>query len=111
MGGMESSTQPAKAGTAVPPEWMRAAGKAIIPISVGTVKMGDGGIFTISTVGHCLIHSLVDEYFLAHPLSDHHFPNHPEKAVESCSLQARLAHEEAEFERGYAACPRSPNDK
>ena len=48
--------------------WMRAAGKIITSISAGTVKIGQAGVFTISTTTHCPTHSSVHKVLLADPL-------------------------------------------
>lgn len=67
MAGMESSVQTSEGrAQGFHRNWMRAAGKVIISISVGTVKIGVGGIFTISTVAHCI--PLFTKYFLAYPV-------------------------------------------
>lgn len=47
---------------------MRVAGKVTISISVGTLKIGDSGIFSVSTA--VLYISWFMKYFLVYPLSD-----------------------------------------
>lgn len=72
-------------GTGSHRDWMRAAREAITPISAGAVSSGDSG-----TLSHTFL-GLFTNYFLAYPLSDFYFSNHPEKAVESC-IYRRVLH-------------------